>query len=140
MHHGGGGSVTVSVSVLTDPTTFGMLNSDLTSCPRTAPVLGGLAAQWQRMMVTLQRVGQEAVSSQNLDNAIENMGKTRIDATGSRLRLKDGRGFYPKSWSGTTPLGGFAREVATWLGFVGPIYEGEKWIQQITKETLFEIR
>ena len=75
MHHGSGGSVTVSVSVLTDPTTFGMLNSDLTSCPRTAPVLGGLAAQWRQMMGTLQRVGQEAVSSQNLDNAIENMGE-----------------------------------------------------------------
>ena len=31
--------------------------------PRTAAVLGDLAAQWQQMMETLQRAEQETVSS-----------------------------------------------------------------------------
>ena len=52
-----------SMSVLTDPAACGLLNSDLTSCPRTAAVLGELAAQWQQVMVTVQRVEQETVSS-----------------------------------------------------------------------------
>ena len=30
--------------------------------------------------------------------------------------LKDGERLHPKSWSGSTPLRGFAREVAAWLG------------------------
>ena len=64
------------MSVLTDPATYGILNSELTNCPRTAAVLGDLAAQWQQMMGTLQRVEQETVSSQSLGNAIENINKT----------------------------------------------------------------
>ena len=44
-----------SMSVLTDPATYGKLNSELANCPRTAAVLGTLAAQWQQMMGTLQR-------------------------------------------------------------------------------------
>ena len=75
--------------VLTDPATCGILNSELTNCPRTSAVLGDLAAQWQQMMVTFQRVERETVSSQSLAN-IEKMSKTRVDATGNRLRLKDG--------------------------------------------------
>ena len=117
------------MSVLTDPTTYGMLKSELTNCPRTAAALGELAAQWQQMMGTLQRVEQEAVSS-------ESIGRTRTEATAVRLRLKDGERLYPKSWSGTTPLGGFAREVAAWLGFVDPTHEAGKLIQRITKGTL----
>ena len=117
------------MSVLTDPAACGTLNSELTNCPRTAAVLGELAAQW------LQRVEQETVSSQNLANAVENMSKTRIDATGSRLRLKDGERLYPKSWSDST-LGGFPREVAAWLGYVDPKHEAGKLILRITKETL----
>ena len=39
--------MTESMSVLTDPA---ILNSELTNCPRTAAVLGELAAQWQQMM------------------------------------------------------------------------------------------
>ena len=58
--------VTESMSVLKDPATYGILNSELTNCPRTAAVLGELAAQRQQMMGTLQRVEQEAVSSQSL--------------------------------------------------------------------------
>ena len=88
------------------------------------------------MMGTLQRVEQETVSPQNLPNAIENMSKTRIDATGSDLRLKDGERLYPKSWSGSTPLGGFAREVAAWLGYGDPQLEAGKLIQRITKGSL----
>ena len=76
------------------------------------------------------------MSSQNLANAVENMSKTRIDAKGSRLRLKDGERLYPKSWSGSTPLGGLARKVAAWLGYVDPKHEAGKMIQRITKETL----
>ena len=56
--------------------------------------------------------------------------------TGSRLRLKDGERLYPKSWSGNTPLGGLAREVAAWLGYVDPKHEAGKLIQWITKGTL----
>ena len=61
------------MSVLTDPATYGLLNSELTNCPRTAAELGELAPQWQQMMGTLQRVEQETVSSQNLAYAIENL-------------------------------------------------------------------
>ena len=82
------------MSVLTDPATYGILNSELTSCPRR------LAAQWQHMMGILQRGEQETVSSQNLANAVENMSKTRIDATGSRLRLKDGERLYSEELVG----------------------------------------
>ena len=88
------------MSVLTDPATCGILNSELTNCPRTVAVLGELAAQWQQMMGTLQRVEQEAVSSQSLANAFDNIGRTRTDATGSLLRLKDGGRLYPKRFSG----------------------------------------
>ena len=123
------------MSVLTDPATCGILNSELTNCPRTAAVLGEMAAQWQQMMRILQRV-EQAVSSQSLANAIEHTGRTRTDATESRLRLKDGERLYPRSWSGGTPIGGFAREVAAWLGYVDPKHEAGKLIQRITKGTL----
>ena len=112
--------------MLTDPATSGILNSELTNCPRTAAVLGELAAQWQQMMGTLQRVEQEAVSPQNLANAIESIGRTRTEATAGRPRLKDGERLYPKSWSGSTPSGGFAREVAAWLGIHRPDTRGWK--------------
>ena len=69
--------MTESISVLTDPATYGILNTELTNCLRTAAVLGEIAAQCQQMMVALPRVEQETVSSQNL--AVENMVKTRID-------------------------------------------------------------
>ena len=95
-------------------------------------MLGESAAQWQQVVGTLQRVEQEAVSSQSLANAIENIG-TRIDATVSRLRLKDGERLYAKNCLGGTPIGGFAREVATWLGYVGSKHEAGKLIQRITK-------
>ena len=55
--------------------------------------------------------------------------------TGSRLRLKDGERQYPKSWSGNTPLGGLAREVAAWLGYVDSKHEAAKLVQRITKGT-----
>ena len=115
------------MTALTDPGTYGILISELTNCPRTAAVLGELAVQWRQMMGALQRVEQESVSSQNLAYAIDTLSKTRSDVTGSRLRLKDGERLHPKSWSGNTPLGGFAREVAAWLG---------KLIQRITNGTL----
>ena len=117
------------MSVLTDPATYGILNSELTNCPRTAAVLGELAAQWQQMM-------GNPVASQNMANATEKLSRTRSDATGSRVRLKDGERLYPKSCPGNTPLGGLAREAAAWLGYVDPKHEAEKLIQRITKETL----
>ena len=67
--HGSGACVTESMSVMTDPATYGIINSELTNCARTAAVLGELAAQWQQVMGTLQRVEQETVSSQNMVNA-----------------------------------------------------------------------
>ena len=76
------------------------------------------------------------MSSQSLANAIENIGRTRTDATVSRLRLKDGERLCPKSWSGGTPIGGFAGEVAAWLGYVNPKHEAGKLIQRITKGTV----
>ena len=87
-------------------------------------------------MVTLQRIEQEAVSSQNMANAIENLSRTRSDVTGSRLRLKDGEGLYPKSWSSNMPLGGLAREVAARLEYVYSMHEAGKLIRRITKGTL----
>ena len=100
------------MSVLMGPATYALLNIELTSCPRTAAVLGELAAQWQQMMVTLQRVEEETVSSQNLAHAIENLSKTRSDVTGSRLRLKDGEQLHPKSRSGNTPVGESEEQVS----------------------------
>ena len=136
IHHGSGACVTESMSVLTDPATCGILNSELTNCPRTAAVLGELAAQWQQMMGTLRRVEQETLSSQSLANTDKNMSKARIDATGNRLRLKDGERLYQKTWSSSTPLGGFAREVAAWLGHVDSKHEAGKLIQHITNGAL----
>ena len=124
--------MTESMSVLTDRATYGILNSELTNCPRTAAVLGESAAQWQQTMESLPRVQQEAVSSQSLAKAIENIGRARADAAASRLRWKDGERLYPKSWSGSAPIGG----VAAWLGFVDPKHEAGKVIQRITKGTL----
>ena len=72
----------------------------------------------------------------NLANATENMNRTRIDATGKRLRLKDGERLNPKSWLGRTSLTGFEREIAPWLGYVDPKHEGGKLMQQITRGTL----
>ena len=134
-HHGSGACVIESMSVLADPATYGKLNSETTNCPRTAAVLGELAAQWQQMMGTLQPVEQEAASSQSLANAIESIGRTRTEASAGRLRLKDGERLYPKSWSGTTPIGGFAREVAAWLGFFDPAHEAGKLMQRTLRAT-----
>ena len=78
------------------------------------------------MMETLQRVERDTVSSQKLANTIENLNRTRIDATGNRLRLKDGEPFAPKNWWGSTSLAGFAREIAAWLGYVDPMHEAGK--------------
>ena len=64
------------------------------------------------------------------------LSKTRSDTTGSRLRLKDGERLHPKSWSGNTPLGGLAREVAAWLGYDDPKHDAGKLFQRITKGTL----
>ena len=50
--------------------------------------------------------------------------------------MQDGERLYPKNWSGSTPLGRFAREVAAWLVYVDPKHGPEKLIQQITKGTL----
>ena len=121
-HHGSGACVTASMSVLRDPATYELLSSEL-------------AGQCRQLMVSLRRVEQEAVSSQNLANAVESLIRTRTVTAGDRLRLKDGERLHPKSWSGNTPLGGFAREVAAWL-YVDPKHEAGKQIQRITRGTL----
>ena len=77
--------VTESMPVLTDPATYGILNSELTNCPRTAAVLAELAARWQQMMGTLQRVEHQAVSSQNVANAVESLSKARSDVQSSKV-------------------------------------------------------
>ena len=65
------------MSVLSDPATYGILNSELTNCARTAAFAG--RERESSTMATddgsLQRVEQETVSSQSLPNAIDN--KTR---------------------------------------------------------------
>ena len=76
------------------------------------------------------------MSSQDVANVIEALKRTRAEAAGNRLRLKGGERLYPKSWSGNTPLGGFAREVAAWLGYVDPKHEAGELIQRITKGTV----
>ena len=101
--HGSGACVTESMSAIDG-------SCDVRYTQQRADELsahmGELAAQWQQVMGTLQRVEQEAVSSQRLANAIESIGRTRTEATAVRLRPKDGERLYPKSWSGSTPLGG----------------------------------
>ena len=81
-HHGSGACVTESMSVLKDPATYGILNSELTNCPRTAAVLGELVAQWPQVMGTLQRVEQEAVSAGH--------GLTRPQVEGYQTGVPDG--------------------------------------------------
>ena len=88
------------MSVLTDPVTYNILSSELANCPRTAAVLGELAAQWQQTVGTLQRVEQETVSSQNLANAIENIARHDLDAIGSRLRFQGRRATLPEKLVG----------------------------------------
>ena len=77
--------------------------------------------------------GTRNLSSQSLTIAIENIKKTQVDATGNRLRLKDGERLQV---GGSTPLGGFAREVTACLGYVDPKHETRKLIQRITMGTL----
>ena len=40
--------------------------------------------------------------------------------------MRDGERLCPKNWSGSPPLGGFAREVAAWLGYVDSKHEAGK--------------
>ena len=124
------------MSVLTGVASCGILHSKLPNCPRTVAVLGELASQWPQMMAALQRVDQETLSSQNMANAVENMNKARTDSAGSRLRRKDGERLCPKSWWCSTALGGIAREVAAWLGYVDSKHEAWILIQQIKNGTL----
>ena len=84
--------------------------------------------------VFLSPLQVDLASSTFLLNLFNSFLKKKV--TGSRLRLKDGDRLYPESWSDNTPLGGLAREVAAWLGYVDPKHEAEKLIQRITKGTL----
>ena len=88
-----------------------------------------------KIMGSLQRVEQETVTSQNLVNVTDIMNRTRIDATGNRLRLKDGKRIHPKSWSDSTSLARFACEIAAWLRYVDPKHETGKFKQEITEGT-----
>ena len=144
------------MSVLTDSATHGILNSELTNVPRTAAELGELAAQWQHMIWTLQRVQQETVSSQSLTNAVENMsndmsGDRVITESDQRCReheqdtdrrdrkpttIEGRRATLPEELVGQHTSRRFAREVAAWLGHVDPKHEAGKLIQRITKGAL----
>ena len=89
-------------------------------------------------MGTLQRVEQETVSSQSLANATENMSKTRIDATGNRLRLKDGEDSTRSADRAVHHSEGFqVRSLHVWV-FVDPKHEAGEVIQRTTKGTLRE--
>ena len=48
------------------------------------------------------------------------MARARSDSAGNRLRLKDVEELYPKSWLGSKPYAGFAREIAAWLWYIDP--------------------
>ena len=50
------------MSVPTDPATYDILSSELASCQRVASALGELAAQWQQMMVSLQRARSSIIT------------------------------------------------------------------------------
>ena len=50
--------------------------------------------------------------------------------------MKDGERLFPKSWSGSTSVAGFARGIAAWLEYDDPKHEAGKLIQRITKKTL----
>ena len=63
-------------------------------------------------------------------------GILNSELTNCPLRLKDGEPLYPNCCSGSTPLGGSAREVAAWLGYVDPKHEAGKLNQRITKGVL----
>ena len=52
------------------------------------------------------------------------------------MRLEDVERLYSKSWSGSTSLGGFAREIAAWLGYVDPKNNTGQIIQRIAKGML----
>ena len=104
------------MSVLTRLATCDVINSELTNCPRTTDNTGRVGDS----MTANERVVQDTVSSKSLVNVIENIHRTRIDAGGNRLSLKDEQRLYPKSWSDSTSLAGFAREIAAWLGYVDP--------------------
>ena len=64
----------------------------------------------------------------------QHLSRTRSEVTGSRAT--EGRRTTVPEELGNTPLGGLAREVAAWLGYVDPKYEAGKLIQRITKGTL----
>ena len=72
-------------------------------------------------MVTLQRVEQEAVSCQNMANAIESLSKARSNVTRSQA---------------TRHLEGLRARSRAWLGYVVPKHKAGKLIQRITKGTL----
>ena len=107
-----------------------------TNCPRTTAVLRKLAAQWQQMMGTLQRIEQEAASLQCLVNAVENIGRTRTDVTAGRIRFEGLRTTLPKELVRQHVNGCYAREVAAWLGCIDLNMRLAKLIQRITKGTL----
>ena len=68
-----------------------------------------------------------------LASAIENMSEKRIDATGNRLRLKDGQ--RPEELVGQHTTRRVCTWVAAWLENVDPKHEAEKLIQRIAKWT-----
>ena len=73
------------MSILTDPATCDILSCELESC--SAGSVGSSVAA----VVSLQRVEQEAVSSQCLAKAIENMNRTGAESTGDGVTVEGRR-------------------------------------------------
>ena len=107
------------MSVLTDPRNVWPPQQRAGELPTHGfAVLGELAARWQQMMRT--QVELETMSSQNLANAIENLSRTRSDATGSRLRLKDGERLNRRAGQATHTLGSLReRLLHGWADSIG---------------------
>ena len=85
IHHGRGACVTESMSVLTDPATYGILISELRNCPRTPAVLGELAAQWQQMMGPFNEYREQEQDTDRRDRK-----STMIEGRGSDPTRRDG--------------------------------------------------
>ena len=128
IHQGCGAYVNESMSVLTDPATHGILNSELTNCPRTVAVFGELAAHWQQMMGTLQRGRVITVPGQRHREHRQDTDRCDCKPTTTEGR----RTTLPEE----LVIGGFAREVTAWLGYVDPKHEAGKLIQRTTKGSL----
>ena len=90
------------------------------------------------MMGTLQlSPAGQAVSSQNLSNAIENIEQDTDRRDRKPTTIVGRRKTSPEELGQAAhQFGGLTREIAAWLGYVDPKHEAGKLIERITKGTL----